>query len=158
MIVFIILAVIAFVLIKFIIYASKSENQIETDDIRKKFKPFIDVIIESYVKYDIKTIITDIDDDKKAIDIQTEYLSDCKDKIDHFLMIQGNTLRIEVIYFIYDLKFREIYTLEVSRMDGRMQTIESERIIKDFHRKKIKFQEENELEIIQEMTNRFLYK
>lgn len=158
MIVIILIAIVVFVLIKFLFNNSKSENKIESNDIRVRFKPFIDVVVNSYKELGIDAKIADIDNDKRAVVIQTDYLSENKDKINHFLMIKGDIFHIEITYFILSLKFRKVYDLQISNMDNYFQKINSQKIIKDFEILRNEFQSENEALIMEEMVNKFLYK
>ena len=158
MIVIILIAIVVFVLIKFLFNNSKSENKIESNDIRVRFKPFIDVVVNSYKELGIEAKIADIDNDKRAVVIQTDYLSENKDKINHFLMIKGDIFHIEITYFILSLKFRKVYDLQISNMDNYFQKINSQKIIKDFEILRNEFQSENEALIMEEMVNKFLYK
>ena len=64
MITFTIIAIVVIIIIKFLMYSSKPENQIEANDIRKKFKPFIDTIINSYMQNNVTCSVVDVDDDK----------------------------------------------------------------------------------------------
>lgn len=157
MITFIVIAIIAIILIKFFVYAAKPENQIESKSVREKFKPFITVITDGYEKNGINYKVSDIDEDERAILIEAVYLTPTSDRINHFLLVKNNVFYIEMTYFIGSLSFKQVYNLEVAKMDGYFQKVNSQKIIDDFHRRKVEFQSENELQIIQEMTSKFLY-
>lgn len=157
MITFIIIAIAAIIIIKFLMYSSKSENQIEVNDIRKKFKPFIDTIINRYLQNSIICKLEDIDDDKRCVSIQTEKLTINDDKVTHFIYFKDNSFYVEIIYTIFSLKLNKTYNYKVSEMDGQRQIREAKEILTNFYNLRLQFEIDNELTIIEEMINKNLY-
>ena len=138
-------------------YSSKPENQIEANDIRKKFKPFIDTITNSYLQNNVTCSVEDIDDDKRCVVIQTDKLSINDDKITHFIYFMNDSFKIEIIYKIFSLKFNKIYTYKVSEMDGQRQINEAKNILRNFTLLKLQFEKDNEVTIIEEIIDKNLY-
>lgn len=157
MITFVIIAIVIIILVKFLFYASKSENQIETEDIQKKFKPFIEAIIKKSSENKINCTIKEFHPDQTCLMIQTDSLSINKDSITHFLYIEGDQFSIESTYTLFILEFKKIYNNKVSTMDGQTQITEAREFLSDFFEEKIKFQEENESLIIEKMMEQHLY-
>ncbi|WP_291101597.1 MULTISPECIES: hypothetical protein [unclassified Flavobacterium] len=157
MITFTIIAIVVIIIIKFLMYSSKPENQIEANDIRKKFKPFIDTIINSYMQNNVSCSVEDIDDDKRCVVIQTDKLSINDDKITHFIYFMNDSFKIEIIYKIFSLKFNKIYTYKVSEMDGQRQINEAKDILRNFTHLKLQFEKDNEVTIIEEIIDKNLY-
>lgn len=154
---FTIIALVIIIIIKFLMYSSKPENQIEASDVRKKFKPFIETIMNSYMKSNIMCSVKDIDDDKRCVVIQTEKLTINDDKISYFLYFMDNSFRIEIIYNIFSLKFNKNYNYKVSEMDGQRQIKEAKDILNNFHHLKLQFEKDNEITIIQEIMDKNIY-
>lgn len=157
MIAFTIIAIVVIIIIKFLMYNSKPENQIEASDIRKKFKPFIDTIINSYRQNNVTCSVEDIDDDKKCIIIQTDKLSINDDTITHFIYFMSDSFKIEITYNIFSLKFNKIYEYKVSEMDGLRQINEAKEILRNFTHLKLQFENDNEVTIIEEIIYKNLY-
>ena len=110
MLTFTIIALVIIIIIKFLMYSSKPENQIEASDVRKKFKPFIETIMNSYMKSNIMCSVSDIDDDKRCVVIQTEKLTINDDKIFYtlyfiFLEHMSPILFIFICHYLYILIF-----------------------------------------------------
>jgi hypothetical protein len=157
MIAFTIIAIFVIIIIKFLMYSSKPENQIEANDIRKKFKPFIDTIINSYMQNNVTCSVEDIDDDKRCIIIQTDKLSINDDTITHFIYFMSDSFKIEITYNIFSLKFNKIYAYKVSEMDGLRQINEAKEILRNFTHLKLQFENDNEVTIIEEIIHKNLY-
>lgn len=157
MITFTIIAIVVIIIIKFLMYSSKPENQIEANDIRKKFKPFIDTIINSYLQNNVTCSVEDIDDDKRCVVIQTDKLSINDDKITHFIYFMNDSFKIELIYKIFSFKFNKIYMYKVSEMDGQRQINEAKNILRNFSQLKLQFEKDNEVAIIEEIIDKNLY-
>lgn len=157
MITFTIIAIVVIIIIKFLMYSSKPENQIEANDIRKKFKPFIDTIINSYMQNNVTCSVVDVDDDKRCVVIQTDKLSINDDKITHFIHFINDSFKIEITYKIFSLKFNKIYVYKVSEMDGQRQINEAKNILRNFTHLKLQFEKDNEVTIIEEIIDKNLY-
>lgn len=157
MIIFTIIAIVVIIIIKFLMYSSKPENQIEATDIRKKFKPFIDTIINSYMQNNVTCSVEDVDDDKRCVVIQTDKLSINDDKITHFIYFMNDSFKIEITYKIFSLKFNKIYAYKVSEMDGLRQINEAKDILRNFTHLKMQFEKANEVTIIEEIIDKNLY-
>ena len=138
---FTIIALVIIIIIKFLMYSSKPENQIEASDVRKKFKPFIETIMNSYMKSNIMCSVSDIDDDK----------------IFYTLYFTNDSFRIEITYNIFSLKLNKYYNYKVSEMDGQRQIKEAKDILNNFHHLKLQFEKDNEITIIQEIMNKHIY-
>jgi hypothetical protein len=157
MITFTIIAIVIIIIIKFLIYSSKPENQIEAVEIRKKFKPFIETIINGYSQNNIMCLLEDVGEHKNCLVIQTGKLSINDDKITHFMHFLNNTFKIEITYNIFSLKLRKTYIYNVSEMDGQRQIKIANDILKNFLLLKLQFEAENETTIIEEIINKNLY-
>lgn len=157
MITFVIVGIVVIVLVKFLIYASKPENQIESQEIQTKFKPFIDAILQNYLQIKINCTIKDFYPDNTCLMIQTESLSINQDTVSHFLYLTGDQFFVESTYTVFELKFRKIYNFKISKMDGLTQKMEAKEFLNNFFDEKIKFQEENESLIIEKMMDQHLY-
>ena len=157
MFIFTIIALVIIIIIKFLMYSSKPENQIEASDVRKKFKPFIETIMNSYMKSNIMCSVSDIDDDKRCVVIQTEKLTINDDKIFYTLYFTNDSFRIEITYNIFSLKLNKYYNYKVSEMDGQRQIKEAKDLLNNFHHLKLQFEKDNEITIIQEIMDKHIY-
>ncbi len=132
---------IAFIIIAIIlIYSFKTENHIETPDIRKKFEPFIEATTQRYLQNKINCSIEDVDTDKRCLVIHTEILTINEDKVSHFLYINGNNFLVESTYTIFDLKLTKTYNYKISEMNRETQIREAKNTLSDFFDHRMRFE------------------